>query len=539
MQVASEPKKDPFFARQSDFLQAIAALWSKKIAKYGGKWDFFGQTAILLTSYKNIKQLAMTNQFILCVFFLLFITTPAFSQNKKAAEQVPATCKGLPRDQRPRITVSSFDITRTSARGVVGNELGAMLINALNQTECFNVLESLQKLGGAMEEMKFNQSGATDGSGPDVGKMKGAQLIINGEVTEFKEEKMHIAGVGSNKAHIGFILKIVDPQTREVLWSESINKKITKPEVRVFNTDVAKFGSTAMEDAVEKAILNAVSLIVGQKDLIESYKPKALDTAPKYDRNTCALNQGGNGPSVMVIIPEVHITRRVPDPAGETEIIKTLINAGFKVLDPSVYNAIRDSDELSNAVKNQDAAAASRIGARFGADIIIFGEAFSESTGMQNGMQSCRARVEARAVSTYNAQILGADGKHAGGTDNSELVAGKAALRNAGTQMGAYFVNTLCEAQGIRKGGGGNGERSSEIVLSNASFSTAGKVETYLKTFKGVKSVTKSFSNGVARYTLLHTGPLDDLAAALDTGKAGVPVVITGADGAKVEGRFK
>jgi len=32
-------------------LQAIAALWSKKIAKYGGKWDFLGQTAILLTSY--------------------------------------------------------------------------------------------------------------------------------------------------------------------------------------------------------------------------------------------------------------------------------------------------------------------------------------------------------------------------------------------------------------------------------------------------------------------------------------------------------
>jgi hypothetical protein len=34
-------------------LQAVAALWSKKIAKYGGKWDFWGQTAILLTRYKN------------------------------------------------------------------------------------------------------------------------------------------------------------------------------------------------------------------------------------------------------------------------------------------------------------------------------------------------------------------------------------------------------------------------------------------------------------------------------------------------------
>lgn len=471
---------------------------------------------------------------------LLFATAaPVFSQNKKSVEKVPVTCKGLPRDQRPRIAVASFDITRTSAQGVVGNELAAMLANALNQTECFNVLESLQKIGSAMDEVKFNQSGATDGSGPDAGKMKGAQLIISGEVTEFKEEKLHVLGVGSNKAHIGFILKIIDPQTREVLWSESVNKKVTKPEVRVFNTDIAKFGSTAMEDAAEKAILDAVGFIVGQKELIESYKPKVSDTAPKYDRNTCPLNQGGNGPTVMVIIPEVHITRRVPDPAGETEIIKTLINAGFRVLDPSVYKAIRDSEELSNAVKNHDAAAASRIGARFGADIIIFGEAFSESTGLQNGMQSCRARVEARAVSTYNAQILGADGKHAGGLDNAELVAGKAALRNAGAQMGAYFVNTLCEAQGVRKSGGGNGEHSSEIVLNNATFSSAGKVETYLKSCKGVKAVKKSLSNGVVRYEVVHTGDLDPIATALDSGRAGIPVEITGADGAKLEGRIK
>jgi len=468
----------------------------------------------------------------------LFCSLPATMAQKNTVEKVPATCKNLPREQRPRITVTSFDITRTSAQGVVGNELGSMLTNALNQTGCFNVLESLNKIGGAMEEVKFNQTGATDGSGPEAGKMKGAQLIITGEVTEFLEEKMHILGIGNNKAHIGFILKIVDPQTREVLWSESINKKVTKPEIRILNTDIAKFGSKAMEDAVEKAILEAGGLIVGQKDLIQSYKPKAGETAPKYDRNTCALTQGGNSPTVMVIIPEVHITRRVPDPAGETEIIKTLIGAGFKVLDPSVYKAIRDSEELGKAVKNQDAAAASRIGSRFGADIIIFGEAFSENTGLQNGLQTCRARVEARAVSTRNAQILGADGKHAGGLDNSELVAGKAALRNAGAQMGAYFVNTLCEAQGIAKGGG-SGENVSEIVLNNASFSSAGKVETFLKGCKGVKSVKRSFANGTARYEVVHSGQLDPIASALDQGRAGVQVEITGADDSKVEGRMK
>lgn len=487
----------------------------------------------------------MCNQVIriltLATLLLTFSWSAALAQKAKV-EKVEATCKGLPRDQRPRITVTSFDITRSTARGVVGNEVASMLANALSQTECFNVLESISKVGGAMDEIKFNQSGATDGSGPDAGKMKGAQLIINGDVTEYNEEKVQLLGIGSTRAHIGFILKITDPQTREVLWSKSIDKKITKPEVTVFKTDIARFGSQAMEDAVEKAILEAVTLIVGQKDLIQAYKPKAMaDQAPKYDRNSCPLTQGGNAPSVMVIIPEVHITRRVPDPAGETEIIKILIAAGYKVVDPSVYKAIRESEELRLAVKNQDAAAASRIGSRFGADIIIFGEAFSESTGLQNGMQTCRARVEARAVSTKNAQILAADGKHGSGMDNSELVAGKTALRNAGTQMGAYFVNTLCEAKGIAKtsAGGGSGERTSEIVLTHATFSSAGKVETYLKTFKQVKSVTKTFSNGTARFELVHTGELDPIATALDQDRAGLAIEITNADGNKVEGDLK
>ncbi len=38
-------KKWPFFAIRSGFLQAVAALRSKKYVEYGGKWAFLGQTA--------------------------------------------------------------------------------------------------------------------------------------------------------------------------------------------------------------------------------------------------------------------------------------------------------------------------------------------------------------------------------------------------------------------------------------------------------------------------------------------------------------
>ena len=87
---------------------------------------------------------------------------------------------------------------------------------------------------------------------------------------------------------------------------------------------------------------------------------------------------------------------------------------------------------------------ASKIGSKFGADIILVGEAFSEYSKSGNGMSSCRARVEVKAVMTSNARILAADGLHGAGMDVSEVIAGKTALRNAGAKVADYFLAQLC-----------------------------------------------------------------------------------------------
>jgi hypothetical protein len=43
-------------------LQAVAALRSKKSAKYGVKWAFLGQTACHLSSYKWLKAWSKTSK---------------------------------------------------------------------------------------------------------------------------------------------------------------------------------------------------------------------------------------------------------------------------------------------------------------------------------------------------------------------------------------------------------------------------------------------------------------------------------------------
>jgi hypothetical protein len=79
----------------------------------------------------------------------------------------------------------------------------------------------------------------------------------------------------------------------------------------------------------------------------------------------------------------------------------------------------------------------------------------------------------------------------------------------------------------------------SEISLGHATFSSAGKVEAYIKTFKQVQSVKKTLQDGVARFEVRHTGDLAEIADGLDQKRAGVTIEITGAEGNKLEGQMK
>lgn len=156
-------------------------------------------------------------------------------------------------------------------------------------------------------------------------------------------------------------------------------------------------------------------------------------------------------PKIMVVIPEHHIhhevrepvQQRVPDPAGETEIIKNFIEAGYIVIDPKISGKIRQNEEVRAALSGNHRLAA-EIGMKFGADIIIIGEAFSENVAQViNGFQSCRARLEAKAISTEDAQIIVAGSEYASGADLTENTAGKKALQKAGDKISKIFISEI------------------------------------------------------------------------------------------------
>jgi len=164
---------------------------------------------------------------IILICLLNCCLVPASFSQKTTFEKINETCKGTPVEQRPRITVARFSVATPKAAYEFGTELATMLSSALQQTSCFRVLESIDNFDDMAGEIDLGDSKYTrKGSSPKAGQMMGAQFIITGEVTEYNEGntgiKLGVLGVGGGKASIGFILKIVNPATREIIYSKSV-----------------------------------------------------------------------------------------------------------------------------------------------------------------------------------------------------------------------------------------------------------------------------------------------------------------------------
>jgi len=193
-------------------------------------------------------------------------------------EKVKEICKdNTSRDEKIRVVVSSFKNNRYRSKyRDLGPELATMLTNALFEVNCFRVLESASKMSEFDSEFDLEDQGYTNGMGaPKKGNMLGAQVIITGEITELSQGKKNASfggvSVGKEKSHVGFILKVLEASTRDVLFSESVNMEATANGfngLSVLSLKIA--GSTdrskSLNNALEKAIIKATELLAKGKD---------------------------------------------------------------------------------------------------------------------------------------------------------------------------------------------------------------------------------------------------------------------------------
>ena len=214
------------------------------------------------------------------------------------------------------------------------------------------------------------------------------------------------------------------------------------------------------------------------------------------------INVQLRNPKIAVYVPEQHLNYNVGGAGGETAIVKTLLNAGFNFV-TEVGTGLNYQSPMSMNVAQMKAAAE-----KFGVDIMIVGESFSEGVGdlgnylpgnQRTNMQACRARVEAKMFIVRTGQVIAADGKYGSAYDNSEAIAAKKALAKAGEEMGNYFVEQITGMYTSRQG--------VEVIVYGADFSKINIVQNALGKVNRVKNVNlSSYDGGRAVFTVMYGG---------------------------------
>ncbi|MEK7397468.1 MAG: hypothetical protein AAB116_11085 [Candidatus Poribacteria bacterium] len=212
---------------------------------------------------------------------------------------------------------------------------------------------------------------------------------------------------------------------KEGKWSGELNK-----QPKLFRVDIKKGPATIIKYTYNIGLL---------KDdyIYDKLPPTPPQKLPKLSPK--------NKPRIMVIIPENYVNRYIPDPAAETEVIRKFVENDFWVVDQARVSEIRYNEESKKASEGDNGIAQS-IGKKFDIEILIIGQAISQSPNLAlSGTYQCSSRVEARAIKVDTGQILATNGFIETANDISTEIASKKSLTEAGNKMGIYLINEIAK----------------------------------------------------------------------------------------------
>lgn len=167
--------------------------------------------------------------------------------------------------------------------------------------------------------------------------------------------------------------------------------------------------------------------------------------------------------TVVVVVPEQHLARRVPDPAVETRLNEVLLEAGFRVVDKQRIRKIVNNAVLDRLLQGGPAAVreALRIAQRVGADVVVTGEAFSQRVAGRTvttdlgttDIVYCRARLELRAYRADTGELSYSGSTHmTGEQEMTEELASKSAFVAAADELAPKLIQNLKRLPAVDRG---------------------------------------------------------------------------------------
>ena len=363
-------------------------------------------------------------------------------ESAAAPEAVESTPAELAEPDKIPVAIASFSsAANVREADTVRRALADGLINALAQREDVRVVER-ERIAEALQDLRMSSEGLIDqATALQLGKMTGARVIVTGNILQVDDELVITA-------------RLINTETSELVATRAQ-------------------GSRGHLRAVVDELAAGVAERLAQDDKGTLARADDLDAARKAEQRQALQDRlkGLARPRLLVLLPESHLNRIVPDPAGETELVEWLLACGFPVASaeyagveaptpaaqwdsetdvrirrPNLRDGVqwlissRSIHSYATGGMSKDAGKLLEI-----ADVLILGQGISERASNRSGIQSCKARLELKAIDIQTGEILLSKSTYGAGLDVAEHIAGKRALQAAGHQMALDLIPALAQ----------------------------------------------------------------------------------------------
>jgi curli biogenesis system outer membrane secretion channel CsgG len=267
--------------------------------------EYFGLKGGSMQSIKRISSLGIP--IFIAITFLISCaamdraTQPTAKGTPSSGPTIEQAQKEDYKGPKARVAVTKFldKSAKGKTTGEIGDGMAEMLANALFSTNRFIVLER-QSLDEVIREQDLGASGRVKReTAARIGEIEGADLLIEGTITEFEPGTAGAGGAGAGASpggiggllaairtsHVAMIVKVIDAKTGRRLASQQVEGKATDIGGLTLGGGgglAGAFGGyskTPMEKAIRIAIEETVKLIVAKTPaeyyrFTESGKPK-------------------------------------------------------------------------------------------------------------------------------------------------------------------------------------------------------------------------------------------------------------------------
>jgi len=249
------------------------------------------------------------------------------------------------------------------------------------------VLVDREDLDTVLKEQELSLSGIVNpAQAVQIGQVIGAKIIVTGSVV--RAEKT-----------VYLVAKIIGTETTRVLGA-SVKGTVDDPIDKLTEELAAAIGATILKDGSR-----LVAAPLTRDNRIAALGEKIKDKSR---------------PVLLIDIPEEHLSRRIVDPAAETELSVFCTELGFTLVDK-------------------------KLGNKKDADILLVGEAFSERGMGLGNLISVKARVEVKAIDCETGKIIAIDRQTTVAVDLTENIAAKNALQQAGAILAERMIPKIVQ----------------------------------------------------------------------------------------------